>query len=329
MRAARCNEYGPPESLTIEDLPTPEPGPGEILIQVKAASVNYPDVLIMDNRYQVSLPTPFTPGSELAGVVGAVGPGVGQFSVGDRVYGAMFSGAFAEQVVAPATAFSPMPAGVEFGDAAAFSVVYGTAYFALTLTAELAAGETLVVLGAAGGVGLAAVALGKQLGARVIAAASSPEKLAACRACGADETVDYSHENLKERIKELTGGAGADVALDPVGGEHSEATYRAMAWRGRFVVVGFATGEIPRIPLNLVLLKGADIRGFDFRPYGERAPELLAQRRAELTDLLAQGIIRPHISARFPLERASDALVEVSSRRATGKVLIEVGTSSD
>lgn len=323
MRAARCNEYGPPASLVIEELPTPEPGEGQVRVDVHAASVNYPDVLIMQDRYQVSMPVPFTPGSELAGVVGAVGEGVSNFAVGDRVSASTFVGAFAEQVVLPAASVSPVPDGVELRDAAAFWVAYMTAYASLVDVGELEEGQTLVVLGAAGGVGLAAVMLGKYLGARVVAAASSPEKLAVCRECGADEVIDYTKESLKDRIKELTGGAGADVVIDPVGGEHSEAAYRATRWRGRFVVVGFATGEIPRIPLNLVLLKGADLRGFDFRLYGMNAADELAQRRDELATLLASGAVRPHLSGVYPLGRASEALAEVSERRATGKVVID------
>ncbi|NQZ96838.1 MAG: NADPH:quinone oxidoreductase family protein [Myxococcales bacterium] len=323
MRAARCNEYGPPENITLEDLPTPEFGEGQVLVDVRAASVNYPDVLVMANRYQVSVPVPFTPGSEFSGSISAVGPGVARLAVGDAVYGATFVGAFAEQAVVPEGSLTLVPEGVDLVDAAAFSVVYGTAYYALTTTGRLEAGDTLVVLGAAGGVGLASVAIGKLLGARVIAAASSAEKLAVCRSCGADETIDYSRENLKERIKELTGGVGADVAIDPVGGEYSEAAYRAMRWRGRYVVVGFAAGEIPRIPLNLVLLKGAALVGFDIRPFHTNAPEELAERGAELKALLANGKLRPHIASKWPLSRTADALKEVAERRATGKVIID------
>ncbi len=323
MRAVRCNRYGPPESLVIEELPSPEPGEGEVRVDVHAASVNYPDVLILQNRYQVSVPAPFTPGSELAGVVSAVGAGVENVAVGDRVVAATFVGAFAEQALLPAASVAPVPDAVELRDAAAFWVTYVTAYLSLTEVGELEAGQTLVVLGAAGGVGLASVMLGHHLGARVIAAASSPEKLAVCRARGADAGIDYSKENLKERIKELTDGRGADVVIDPVGGDHSEAAYRATAWRGRFVVVGFATGEIPRIPLNLVLLKGADLRGFDMRQWGIRAAEVIAARREELASLLESGTVRPHISATYPLADTCEALLEVSERRATGKVLID------
>jgi len=323
MRALRCNTYGPPESAVIEELPTPEPGEGQIRIDVHAASINFPDVLIMQDQYQVSAELPFTPGSELAGIVSARGPSVSDHQIGDAVCGATFVGAFAEQIVVAANSVSRVPTGVDMLDAAAFGVVYTTAYLALTSVAELRQGETLVVLGAAGGVGLAAVAIGRQLGARVIAAASSQEKLAVCRTCGAEETIDYSTEDLKERIKALAPG-GADVVLDPVGGRYSEAAYRATRWRGRYVVVGFASGEIPRIPLNLVLLKGADLRGFDFRHFAINAPEAIRKGREELTALLASGKLRPHISAVYPLDEAVQALAEVSERRATGKIVIEM-----
>jgi len=292
MRALRCNTYGPPESAVIEELPTPEPGEGQIRIDVHAASINFPDVLIMQDQYQVSAELPFTPGSELAGIVSARGPSVSDHQIGDAVCGATFVGAFAEQIVVAANSVSRVPTGVDMLDAAAFGVVYTTAYLALTSVAELRQGETLVVLGAAGGVGLAAVAIGRQLGARVIAAASSQEKLAVCRTCGAEETIDYSTEDLKERIKAL--------------------------------VVGFASGEIPRIPLNLVLLKGADLRGFDFRHFAINAPEAIRKGREELTALLASGKLRPHISAVYPLDEAVQALAEVSERRATGKIVIEM-----
>ncbi len=325
MRALRCNAYGGPASAVLEDRPTPEPGEGQVRVDVRAASVNFPDVLIMQNLYQVSAELPFTPGSELAGFVSAVGSGVADFRVGDAVYGATFVGAFAEQVVVPAVSMSRVPAGVEMKDAASFSVVYTTAYLSLTGTAELQKGETLVVLGAAGGVGLAAVALGKHLGARVIAVASSREKLAVCVACGADETIDSSVENLKERIRALTGG-GADVVLDPVGGPNAISVYRAMRWRGRYVVVGFASGEIPQVPLNLVLLKGADLRGFDLRSFAMNAPEQMRQAREELVGLLATGRIRPQICAVYPLAEAALALAHVAERRATGKVVIEIAT---
>jgi len=323
VRALRCNAFGPPENARIEELPTPEPGEGQIRIDVHAASVNYPDVLIMQNLYQVSAAVPFTPGSELAGIVSAVGPGVTNYRVGDAVYGAIFVGAFAEQILAPADALSRVPDGVDMKDAAAFTVVYSTAYLALTSVGELQEGQTLVVLGAAGGVGLAAVAIGKHLGARVIAAASTEEKLAICRDCGADETINYEKENLKERIKALTSG-GADVVIDPVGGSYSELAYRATRWRGRYVVIGFASGEIPRIPLNLVLLKGADLRGFDFRPFSMYAPDEMRKAREELTALLATGKVRPHISAVYSLDDAAAAIADVAERRATGKVVIEI-----
>lgn len=324
MKAAMVKEYGPPETLVIEELPDPEPGPSEVLVDVHAASVNFPDVLIMQNLYQISVPTPFAPGSEIAGVVRAVGAEVKQIKPGDRVFGTMMVGAFSEAIVIPEASLTHIPDGVDFGDAAAFHVVYATSYNALKYTARLKEGETLAVLGAAGGVGLAAVEIGKLLGARVIAAASSAEKLEVCKAHGADALINYQTENLKDRLKELTDGRGVDVVYDPVGGDYSEQALRATGWNGRFIIIGFATGDIPRIPLNLVLLKGCWIGGFAHAAFGANEPEESAQCRAELQELFAAGDIRPHISARFPLEQAGDALRLVAERKSIGKVVIDI-----
>jgi NADPH:quinone reductase len=271
MKAARCNEYGPPESIVIEELPDPQLTAGYVIIDVHAASVNFPDVLIIADRYQVSFPTPFTPGSEFAGVVRAVAEDVSTVEVGDRVFGSTFAGAFAERIAAPASSITKVPDSVGFPEAAAFGVVYATAYHALRSVAETQPGEWVVVLGAAGGVGLAAVDIARHLGGRVLAAASTDAKLKQCRAMGAEAVVNYETEDLKVRIKEITGG-GADVVMDPVGGPYSEQALRATRWGGRFVVLGFASGEIPRIPLNLVLLKGPIIKGFEFRTFGEHVP---------------------------------------------------------
>jgi len=288
VRAARCETYGPPERVVVEDVPDLRPREGGVVVEVHAASVNYPDVLIVADEYQVSIPTPFTPGSEFAGAVVAVADDVDGVRVGDRVCGSTFIGAFAEQIALPATALTAVPPSVTYAEAASFGVVYSTAYHALRSVAEVQPGEWVAVLGAAGGVGLAAVDLAKHLGARVLAAASSDEKLAVCHERGAEALVNYERDDLKVAMKELTGG-GADVVIDPVGGPYSEPALRATRWGGRFVVVGFASGEIPRIPLNLVLLKGVVIKGFEFRTFAEHAPEASRRDRAELLALFADG----------------------------------------
>jgi len=324
MRAAIVREYGPPEVVRIEELPEPSPGPGQVLVDVHAAAVNYPDVLIVANRYQIPVKLPFTPGSELAGVVTEVGAGVRDLKPGMRVQGALFVGAFAQRVALPAAAASPIPDGIDLRSAAAFGVVYATAHHALRSPGRLRAGETLLVLGAGGGIGLAAVDLGRALGARVIAAASSAAKLAAARERGAEACIDYTREDLKERLKELTGGRGVDVVIDPVGGPYSEPALRATGWHGRFVVVGFAAGEIPRIPLNLLLLKGAELTSLNIGPFQENEPEQAARNRAELLDLWQSGKISPHVSSVHPLDRCVDALRELAERRAIGKVVIDL-----
>lgn len=326
MLALRCNQYGPPESLVVEDVADPSPGPGEVVVGVEAAAVNYPDVLIADNRYQVSVPVPFTPGSEFAGRLLSIGAGVTGFHPGDAVYGSCMFGAFAEKIAAPATSLSPIPPGVGFASAAAFQVVYATAYHSLRSVAQCRAGEWVVVLGAAGGVGLAAVDVARALGCRVLAAASSKEKLAVCAERGAEALVNYDEEDLKDRIRQLTGG-GADVIIDPVGGPYAEAALRAGRWGGRFVTVGFASGSIPSIPLNLVLLKGVTIQGFESRGFAGNAPDVSARDRAELAELFASGTLRPYLSSVYRLEEAGAALTEVAERRSVGKVVIEVGRS--
>jgi len=322
VRAARCLVYGPPSSVAVEELPDPVPGPGEALVRVAVAGVNYPDALIVANRYQVSVPLPFTPGSEFAGVVAAVGPDTSLVRVGDRVRGTAFVGAFAELVVAPEGSLAAVPDDVDLRIAAAYGVTYETAWHALVTVGRVQPGEWVTVLGAAGGVGSAAIELAHLLGARVLAAASSPAKLEVCRSMGADAVVDYTTEDLKERAKELTGG-GADIVIDPVGGPYAEAALRAMRWGGRFVVIGFASGEIPRIPLNLVLLKGVTVTAFEFRGFQAHAPEALARGTAELRAMLAAGRVHPHLSAVYPLAATAVALDDVLGRRATGKVLID------
>jgi NADPH2:quinone reductase len=323
MRAVMCRAYGPPESLRVEDVPTPAVGHGEVLVDVHAAAVNFTDLLILQNRYQLTVAPPFTPGSELAGVVRSVGPGVAGITPGACVCGQTLAGAFAEQVSMPAGALSVLPRGVDLYAAAAFGVVYSTAYYALRSAAKLAAGETLLVLGAAGGVGLASVDVGRVLGARVIAAASSADKLEICRSYGAVETINYRTENLKERLKALTAGRGVDVAIDPVGGDLAEQAVRATAWRGRYVTVGYASGTIPRIPMNLLLLKGCELLGFNLAPFMANAPEEFARYRQELFALFVSGGIRPQVSSVYGLSDAVRALNEVAQRRAVGKVVID------
>ena len=322
MRAVFCKAYGPPESLVVEDVDSPVPGPGEVVISVKASGVNFPDVLIIQNKYQVKPPLPFSPGSEVAGVVKAVGDNVTQVKPGDEVFAFTTYGGFAEEVKTEATRLLPIPPGMSFTTAASFGLTYATSDHALRDRGDLQAGETLLVLGAAGGVGLAAVEIGKALGARVIACASSDDKLAVCRDHGADETINYATEDLRERIKALTGGKGADVIYDPVGGAYTEPALRSIAWRGRLLVVGFAAGEIPKIPLNLTLLKGCAIVGVYWGEFTRREPARFAAAMRQLGDWFRDGKLKPHVSATFPLERAADALTEMAQRKVVGKVVL-------
>lgn len=323
MRAAVCRAYGPPESLVVEELPAPAPGPGQVVVEIHAAALNFPDVLVIANRYQVSAPTPFIPGSEFSGVVVELGSDVHDLAVGDRVFGATFVGAFAERIAVAASSLTRLEPATDLAAAAAFGVAFSTSYNALRSAAVLHPGETLLVLGAAGGVGLAAVELGNLLGARVIAAASSDEKLRVCRERGAVATIDTSTENLKERAKDLTQGRGVNVVIDPVGGALAEQALRATGWRGRYVVVGFASGEIPRIPLNLLLLKGSELRAFNLAPFLHHAPEEYRRNQAELSALFFAGRIRPYISAIHPLGEIAQALREIADRRVIGKRLID------
>ena len=325
MKAVVCKQYGPPESLVLEELPSPRPGPGEVVISVKAASVNFPDVLIIQNKYQFKAPLPFSPGSELAGVVKEAGAGVRDFRPGDRVMAFTTYGAFAEEVKTEATRLVPMPDGMDFATGAAFLLTYGTSDHALRDRAALQAGETLLVLGAAGGVGLAAIEIGSALGARVIACASSEEKLAVCRRHGADATINYAAEDLRERIRALTEGRGVDVVYDAVGGPYSEPAFRSLAWRGRHLVVGFAAGEIPKLPLNLALLKGASLVGVFWGDFTRREPRAFAQSLAQLGRWYAEGKVHPHVSQTLPLEQAAQAISLLASRQAKGKVVITMG----
>ena len=322
MRALRCNQYGSVDTLVVEEVPGPVPGEGQVVVDVAAAAVNFPDVLLVADEYQIHVPVPFTPGSEFAGTVSAVGAAVDGVAVGDRVMGAALVGAFAEQILVPAPSLQPVDPAVDLRSAAASVVAHLTAYHALRTVGRVEPGDWVVVLGAAGGVGLAAVELGTVLGARMLAAASTPEKLALCLKKGAEAVVDYRTENLKDRIKEIAGG-GAHMVIDPVGGPAAELALRSMRWGGRFVSVGFASGEIPRIPLNLVLLKGVIVTGFAMEGLARNQPDDVARDRAELLDLLATGQVVPHVSAVYPLDQADLALADLAERRATGKVLIE------
>jgi NADPH2:quinone reductase len=322
MKAVVCKAWGPPDDLVVEDLPDLAAGPGEVVVDVKAAGVNFPDVLTVQGKYQYKPALPFTPGNEFAGVIRAVGDGVTGFRVGDRVIAFTRQGAFAEQAVVPATMLMPMPPGMDFDVAAAITLTYGTSHHAVVDRAALKAGETMLVLGAAGGVGLAAIEIGKALGARVIAAASSEEKLAVCRAHGADVCINYSTEDLREAIKAATGGNGPDVIYDPVGGEYAEPAFRSIAWGGRYLVVGFANGTIPALPFNLMLLKGASVVGVFWGEFARRAPQANLAAMRQLLGWLANGTIRPLISARYPLEQTAQALNDMAARKVTGKVVI-------
>ncbi|HQR04971.1 MAG: NADPH:quinone oxidoreductase family protein [Proteobacteria bacterium] len=322
MKALLCHEFGPIDTLRLTEVPDPVPGPGEVIVSMKAAGLNFPDTLIVQGKYQLQPPLPFAPGIEFAGTVRALGAGVTGFTPGDRVFASVNWGALAEQVKVPANALIRLPANLDFTPAAVLKASYGTGYHGLVTRGGLKAGETLVVLGAAGGVGSAAVELGRLLGARVIACASSPEKLAFCRHLGADAVIDYSHEDLKERIKALTGGAGADVVYDPVGGDHAEPALRALAREGRYLVIGFAAGGIPRIPLNLALLKQISIIGVFLGGWEPHHREEFAADMQKLMEWCCSGRIQPAITRTLPLSRAVEGLQLLARRQATGKIVI-------
>jgi NADPH2:quinone reductase len=325
MKAVLCKAFGPPDTLVYEDVPSPVPGKGEVVISVKAASVNFPDVLIIENKYQMKPQLPFSPGSELAGVVKEVGEGVKRYKPGDKVIAFTGAGAFAEEVKTEAERLIPMPEGMDFEIAASFILTYGTSDHALRDRAQLKAGETLLVLGAAGGVGIAAIEIGKALGAKVIACASSADKLEVCKQHGADEVINYATEDMRERIKAITGGKGVDVVYDPVGGPYTELALRSTAWRGRLLVIGFAAGDIPKIPLNLTLLKGCSIVGVFWGDFTKREPKEFVQSVMQLGKWFAEGRLKPHITATFPLEKASDALKMMAARQVKGKVVLIPG----
>ncbi|POG02145.1 NADPH:quinone oxidoreductase [Pseudomonas putida] len=322
MKAVLCKTLGPARDLVLEDVASPVPKKNEILLDVQAAGVNFPDTLIIEGKYQFQPPLPFSPGGEAAGVVAAVGERAGTFKVGDRVMALTGWGAFAEQVAVPFYNVMPIPEHMDFATAAAFGMTYGTSMHALKQRGQLQPGETLLVLGASGGVGLAAVEIGKAMGARVIAAASSAEKLAVAKAAGADELIDYSQASLKEEIKRLTGGQGVDVIYDPVGGELFDQAVRGLAWQGRLLVVGFASGTIAQMAANLVLLKGAAVLGVFWGAFAQRQPEDNAANFRQLFAWHAEGKLKPLVSKTYPLAEAGAAIEQLGQRKAVGKLVV-------
>lgn len=326
MKAILCKEYGPAETLVIEDVPSPEVKGRGVKVRVKAAGLNFPDTLIIEGKYQLKPAMPFSPGGEMSGEVIAVGDKVTRFKVGDRVAGLTGYGAFAEEVVVPEQNLLPVPEGMSDEKAAAFTMVYGTSYYALKQRGNIQPGESLLVLGASGGVGLATVELGKAMGVHVIAAASTAEKLEVAKAAGADELINYTEEPLKDAVKRLTAGKGVDVIYDPVGGDFTEQALRAMGWNGRHLIIGFAAGDIPKIPANLTLLKGCSVVGVFWGSFAQREPEASAQNMMELMNLYAEGKIDPRISEVFKFEDYAKAFGALSGRRVTGKVVLKVGS---
>jgi NADPH2:quinone reductase len=322
VKAALCREFGEPGQLRIEEIDAPQPGANQVLVEVHACGVNFPDVLMIAGKYQSQPPLPFVPGLEFSGDVSAVGSEVRDIVPGQRILAMADYGGMAEQAVVDAARCIPIPESMDYEVAAGFAITYGTSYYALKQRAELAAGETLLVLGAAGGVGLAAVELGKLMGARVIAAASNPEKLALAASYGASHLVNYSETDLKSAVRELTDGRGADVVYDPVGGEFTEQCLRCIAWGGRLLVVGFATGSIPKIAANLPLLKGSSVVGVFWGNFSEREPQVNQQNFSELLAHFTRGELKPHVSGLFPLQRASAAVQALADRQALGKLVV-------
>jgi NADPH:quinone reductase len=325
VRALLCREYGPIENLKVEDVPSPRPGPGEVLVEVKASALNYPDVLLVQGLYQVKPPLPFSPGMELAGIVKELGADVRGVSAGQRVIASPGRGGFAQECVVAADRVTPLPASMDFETGSAFLLTYCTSLHALQDCGGLRPGETLVVLGAAGGVGTSAIEIGKAMGARVVAAASSEDKLAFCRKLGADETIDYGAADLRQRILELTSGKGADVVYDPVGGAHTDAALRATAWRGRLLVIGFASGVIPQIKLNLVLLKERSLVGVYWGDWTQRDPQGQRRNVERLAAWFAEGKIKPAVSERVSLAEAPAAMTRILQRKVMGKVVVLPG----
>jgi NADPH2:quinone reductase len=325
MRAVLCERWGGPDALSLGEIDPPKPGPGEVSVAVHAVGVNLADILMTAGAYQVKPPFPFSPGFEAAGVVEAVGPGVTGVTAGDRVIALPDYGAYAQAVIVREDDAIVLPENMDFVTAAGFPITYGTAHGALTWRANLRAGETLLVHGAAGGVGLAAVEVGKALGATVIATARGAAKLEVAAAHGADQLIDTGAEDIRARVKDVTGGNGADVVFDPVGGDVFDASLRCVAWGGRIVIIGFATGRVPQIPANILLVKNVAALGFYWGSYRAHAPEMVAAQFAELFDWHGQGKLKPHVSATFDLAEAAQALELLKSRRSTGKVVLTTG----
>ena len=326
MKAVLCNAYGAPEDLVLEEVAEPVPGEGEVLVDVKATALNFPDVLMIAGKYQSQPPFPFSPGGEVAGTVLEVGPGVTEFAPGDAVFGGVGHGGFAERVAAAARSLQPVPEAMSFAEASGISTTYGTSYYALKQRADLQPGETLLVTGAAGGVGIAAVQLGKAMGARVIAAASSEQKLAVAKDSGADELIDYSDGQLKDKVKDLTGGKGADVIYDPVGGALFDQCLRCINWYGRILVIGFAAGDIPKAPINLILLKSCQVVGVFFGAWSARSPDESRANFREILAFHAAGKIKPVVGRVHPLENYAEALNDLAQRRAIGKIVVTPST---
>jgi NADPH2:quinone reductase len=322
MKAWICSEPTGVEGLVWQDMPTPAPQPGEVRVAVRAASLNFPDQLVVQGRYQVRPPTPFVPGAEFSGVVEAVGDGARGIEVGQRVASIGVTGGFATHACVAAGQLLPLPAAVDLDDAAAFAFTYGTAHHALADRAGLRPGESVLVLGAAGGVGTAAIQVAKALGARVIAAAASADKCRRCTEIGADDTIDYAREDLRERLKALTGGRGVDVVVDPVGGPWAEPAFRSLAWRGRYLVVGFADGAIPALPWNLALLRGAAIVGVFWGSFVQREPQAFAAELEQLVRWYAEGRVKPVIDQRLPMSEIAQAYERMSKRQVVGKLLL-------
>ena len=322
MKAVLCTRHAGPETLQIAEIESPQPAAGEVVIGVRAAGLNFFDTLIIENKYQFKPDLPFSPGAEVAGDVLRVGEGVTSLKPGDRVMAYTVWGGARAEIAVPESSVIAMPDGLDYTVAAGLIVTYGTSLHALRDRANLQPGETLVVLGASGGVGQAAVEIGKAMGARVIACASADDKLEFCRSLGADETVNYSTEDLKTRLKELTGGKGVDVIYDPVGADLAEAAFRAIGWKGRFLVIGFAGGSIPKMPLNLALLKGADLVGVFWGDHLVREPELHRANMKQLLDWVLEGKVKPHIHKVYPLEQTSEALLAIARREVRGKVIV-------
>ena len=322
MHAWLCENPTGVDALTWKELPTPQPNAGEVLIEIRAASLNFPDLLIVQNKYQMKPPLPFVPGSEYAGVVQAVGEGVKHFKVGQSVACLSGTGGFGTHTIAPAALCMPIPDGFSHVDAAAFIMIYATSWHALMDRAQLRAGENVLILGASGGVGTAAIQIAKAAGARVIAAASTDEKCALCLSIGADATINYSRQNLRDEIKALTDGKGPDVIYDPVGGEFADPAFRSIAWRGRYLVVGFAAGPIPALPFNLALLKGASIVGGFWGDFARREPKANAAMMAELAGWYAQGKIKPVIDRTMPMADLKAAYAHMGSRGVKGKLVM-------